>query len=213
MSEIVLEVQSREKTGKNSNRRLRAAGEIPAVVYGSGIDPAVIQVQRKSIADLMRKTEGDNPVFLLKLAGTDKSRHCMIRELLTDPISGEMLHIDFQRIDLSKEVQVAVQIVLHGVPVGVKTDGGMLDFVTRELEISALPNSIPPHLDLDVSELLVGQHVEAGQIELPDGVRLETDADRVVVSIHSQTVADEEDEEEEEGVLEPERIGGAAPAE
>lgn len=209
MSELVIEVQSREKTGKNHNRRLRAAGEVPAVVYGSGLDPAAIQVDRKTVDELLRKTEGDNPVFLLKLAGTDKSRHCMIRELLTDPITGSMLHIDFQRIDLKKEVHVSVQIELHGTPVGVKTDGGMLDFVTRELEIWALPNSIPPRLDLDVSELLVGQHVEAGQVELPEGVRLETEPERVVVSIHGKAAA-EEDEVEEDELGEPERIGGAA---
>ncbi len=207
MSELVIEVQSREKTGKNHNRRLRAGGEVPAVVYGSGLDPAAIQVDSKTVRDLLRKTEGDNPVFLLKLAGTDKSRHCMIRELLTDPITGRYIHIDFQRIDLKKEVHVSVQVELHGTPVGVKTDGGMLDFVTRELEIWALPNSIPARLDLDVSELLIGQHVEAGQVELPEGVRLETDPERVVVSIHSQTVVEEEEEADE--LVEPERIGGA----
>lgn len=198
MSDLVLEVQKREKTGKNKNRQLRAAGSVPAVVYGRGLDPVVIKVETRKVEDLLRKTADENPVFLLKLAGTEQSRHCMIRELFTDAITGEVLHIDFQRIDMTKEIHVSVRIELHGTPVGVKTDGGLLDFVTREVEIWSMPDSIPGHIDLDVSALHVGQHVEAGQLALPEGVRLADDDDKVIVSIHGKSNASDDGDEGED---------------
>lgn len=198
MSDLVLEVQKREKTGKNVNRQLRASGSVPAVVYGGAdLDPAVIKVETRKIQDLLRKSADDNPVFLLKLAGTDQKRHCMIREMHTDAITGQVLHIDFQRVDMNKEVQVAVRIELQGTAVGVKTDGGLLDFVTREVEIWSMPDSIPGQIDLNVESLQVGQHVEAGQLELPEGVRLAGSEDIVILSIHGKAVS--EDDEDEEG--------------
>lgn len=199
MSDLVLEVHSRETTGKNHNRRLRAEGKVPAVVYGIGKDPAVIQVDRRKVVELLRDMADESPVFLLQMAGTDQKRHCMIRELLTDPISGTVMHIDFQRVNMEEEIQVAVRVDLIGTPKGVKDDGGMLDFVTREVSILALPNAIPGHIDLDVTALEVGVHVEAGQLELPEGVRLADDEEsRVIVSIHGKQVAEAVGEEDAE---------------
>lgn len=201
MSEMTIEVQPREEHGKNASRRLRAAGRIPAVVYGAGLEPAAIHVGERKIQELLRQGMGENTVFLLKLSDSGKSRHTIIRDMQLDATNGQMIHIDFQRVKMDEEVRVTVPVEIHGVPYGVKTDGGMLDFITRELEISCLPGSIPAHLDLDVTELHVGQHVEAKDLEIPEGVTLLDEPERVIVSIAGKQAAEEEVDEEGEGLL------------
>ena len=199
--------------GKNANRRLRAGGEVPAVVYGAGLDPAPIRVHQRKVEEILRSGSGGNTVFLLQLHGTDKKRHARIRELQTDALTGSMIHIDFQRILMDQKVKVMVPIELEGEAEGVKTEGGMVDFVSREIEVECLPNLIPPHVTLDVSPLHVGQHVEAAELELPEGVELYGDPERVIVSVAVRKVVEIETEEAEEDLLieaeteEPEVVG------
>jgi large subunit ribosomal protein L25 len=181
MSEMKIEVQKRERTGKGANRQARSGGLIPAVVYGGGKESIAIQVDRKSMLDMLKKTQSENPIFLLNLG--DKERHAMIRDMHVHPISRQVLHIDFQRVLMDQKVRVQVPIELTGVAYGVKTQGGVLDFVTRELQIDALPNDIPNHLVLDITDLHVGQHVEAGALQLPNGVTLHDDAEKVICAI------------------------------
>ena len=181
MTDLTIEVSQREQLGKNANRRARTRGKIPAVVYGGGKDPVAIEVDRKSFVDQMKGHKGENPLFLLKLDG--KERHAMIRTMQTDPISREVIHIDFQRVLMDQKVRVAVPVELVGTAFGVKTEGGMLDFVTRELHVECLPGDIPKHLEFDVTNLHVGQHVEAGQVELPKGVTLLDEAEKVIASL------------------------------
>ena len=206
MSEIVLEVHEREVTTKNANRRLRATGQVPAVVYGAGLNPASIQVRQRKVEEILRSGSGGNTVFLLQLHGTDKKRHAMIRELQTDSLTGQMIHIDFQRILLDQQVRVAVPIELHGESIGVKNEGGFVDFVTREVEVECLPNQIPASFELDLTHLHVGQHVEAGELDLPEGVELHVEPERVIVSVALRKVAEIEEEvaEEEELLIEAE---------
>lgn len=212
MSDLILEVQKREPGSKNVNRRLRASGIVPAVVYGGAREPVAIQVGHRKVEELMRSTGTEHSVFLLKLEGTDKSRHTMIRELVTDSMTGQMIHIDFQRIDMDSAVRVEIPVEVHGIAYGVKTDGGLLDFVTRQVEVECLPNKIPAHLDLDVTELHVGDHVEASALELPDGVELVSEPTQVIVSIKGKPLAELGVDEEAEDLLtaeaaEPEVIG------
>jgi len=219
MSDITLEVQSREETGKNANRRLRATGLIPAVVYGGDLDPVAIQVDRRTLHDLFKQTGGENAVFLLKLAGTDQKRHSMVRELTIDPISRQVIHIDFLRVLMTEKVKVQVPINLEGTPVGVKNEGGVLDFITREVEVECLPGDIPQTLELDVSDLEIGSHYEVKDLEVPAGVELMVELDKVIVAVAHSRVATEVEEAEAEaaeaGLLEaeeaePELIGRAA---
>lgn len=183
MSELTLEVHRREDTGKNANRRLRAAGQVPAVLYGGGKEPVSIQIQRRALLDLLRHGSGENTIFLLKLAGGDSQRHAMIREIETDPVTNQVLHLDFQRVEMSKKLRVEVPIELTGTAYGVKTEGGVLDFVTREVEVECLPADIPAHLTFDVTGLHIGDHVEASALTLPKGVELVTEGDRVIASV------------------------------
>ena len=216
MSEITIEVARREETGKNVNRRLRAAGFIPAVVYGGGRDSVAIQVEKNVIYELLRQEGGEHAVFLLKLSGTDKSRHTMVRDIEIDPISRQIIHIDFQRVLMTEKVKVMVGIELEGTPEGVKNEGGVLDFISREIEIESLPGDIPPKLTLDVSALHVGDHLEAKELVLPPGVELVGEDTRGLVSVAHSRVSDVVEEaeagEEEELLLEaeleePELIG------
>ncbi|MEM9557313.1 MAG: 50S ribosomal protein L25 [Acidobacteriota bacterium] len=208
MSNLVLEVEPRETTGKGSNRRLRAAGHVPAVVYGGDLDSTKIQVSRRAFEELVRGVADENPVFRLHLAGTDKKRHAMIREIQADPITGHLVHIDFIRISMDEEVELSVQLEIVGDAPGVKSDGGILDFVTREVEIACLPDKIPASIHVDISGLEIGDHVEAGALQLPDGVRLREDEGRVLVSIQAPRLAVEETDEDDE-MAEPEVLTGA----
>lgn len=205
MSELMIEVEKREAQGKNANRRLRAEGLIPAVVYGGGKEPVPIQIQRRTLLDLMRAGGSEHAVFLLKLAGSSSKRHTMIRDLQVDPVSREIIHIDFQRILMTEVVRVEIPVELEGTPLGVKNEGGMLDFVTREVEVECLPGNLPSRLTLDVSALHVGQHLEASAVELPPDVKLVTEPERVIVSVAHSRLAVEAEAAEEELLIEAER--------
>ena len=188
-SELKIEVQPRQETGTNSNRRLRSRGQIPAVVYGgAGKDAVPIHVDRRRLVELLRSGGGDNAVFLLKLASTGQERHAMIRDMQLDPITREILHLDFLRVVMTEKVRVQVAIELAGTAYGVKTEGGVLDFSHREVHLECLPGDIPKKIELDVSELHLGQHLSVADLHLPPGVTLLDEPDRVLVSVmHSKT--------------------------
>lgn len=183
MSEATIEVQRRERTGKGENRRLRGAGIVPAVLYGADRDPVAIQVPRKTVLDLFKAGGHENRIFLLKLTGTEQTRHAMVRDLQVDPLTNEISHLDFQRIAMDEKLRVHVRIELVGIPYGVKTESGLLDFVTRELEVECLPSAIPSEIKADISELRVEQHLEARELVLPEGVEYVGSPDAVIVSI------------------------------
>ena len=181
--DLTIEVNRREETGKSANRRLRREEMIPAVVYGGGKEPISIQVPRKTLIDLFKSGGSENRIFLLKLADTGQSRHAMIRDMQIHPITRKVEHVDFMRIDMSKRIRVRVHITLEGVPYGVRTEGGLLDFVTREVEVECLPTAIPQEIKVDVNDVKVGQHLEVKDLQLPAGVKLIEDEDRVIVSV------------------------------
>jgi large subunit ribosomal protein L25 len=188
ISEMLIEVQPREKTGTGNNRRLRASGKIPAVVYGAGKDSVPIDVDRKRLIELLRSAGGDNAVFLLKLSSTGQERHAMIRDMQLDPITREIIHLDFLRVVMTEKVRINVAVELVGTAYGVKTEGGVLDFSHREVQVECLPGDIPKALELDVNELHLGQHLTARDLRLPAGVTLLDEPDRVLVSVmHSKT--------------------------
>ncbi len=214
MSELTITVQNRETTGKSKNRQLRAQGNVPAVVYGDGLSPSNIQVATRDIEKLLREA-GDNAVFLLELEGTDQRRHAMIKDYDLDLISGAFLHIDFQRVNMEQVIRIQVPVELVGEPIGVRMEGGMVDFINREVEVECLPANIPSTLRADIEELHIGQHVEAKDLELGEGVSLVDDPERVIASISQAQMAEEVVEEEEEGLEEgiETEAEGDAPAE
>ena len=202
MSERLLNVEERAERGSNAAQRMRKGGKVPSVIYGGDRPTVAITVERRKILDLLRaEGAGSNAVFLLQL-GEGKQRHAMIRDMQVDPITGRIDHIDFQRIDMTQKIRVQVPVELLGEPEGVRNEGGIVDFVTREVEVECLPSDIPETLGIDISALHVGQHVEAGGLEMPEGVTLEEDPERVIAGVSHAKV--EEVEEEEDELLEAE---------
>lgn len=211
MSEVTIQVEPREGTGKGHSRKLRRAGWIPAVVYGGGGEAVPIQVQRSTFLELLREAGSENAIFQLELGDTGKKRHTMVRQIDADPVTRRVLHVDFQRVMMDQVVRVMIPIELEGVPAGVRNQGGVTDFMAREVGVECLPGAIPQMLTLDVSELEIGDNLELRDLELPEGVELTEELDKVVVTIVAPRM--EEEEEEEEEILieaeaeEPEVIG------
>ena len=183
MAEISLEVSPREGIGKEVAKKLRAKGQVPAVVYGGHRDPVAITVDRKTVSEMIQKSEhGVRSVFLLKMTGTDQNRHAMIKDIQIDPISRKMMHIDFVRVDMSEKVRVNVPVHVTGTALGVK-EGGLLDFQVRELHVECLPNAIPDAVEIDVSPLGHHEYYRIADLKLPEGVKVLDDPDRVVVGV------------------------------
>jgi len=183
MAEVTLEVSRREQGGKNAARRVRAGGKVPAVVYGGHRDPVAIEVDRKSIGELIQKSEhGVRSIFLLKMSGSDQQRHAMIKDIQIDPISRKMTHIDFIRILMDEVVRTTVPVHVIGSPIGVK-EGGLLDFQVRDVHVECLPNAIPDKIDIDISNLGMHQYFRVSDLKAPEGVKILDDADRVVVGV------------------------------
>ena len=153
MPEYVVAAQSRTDSGKNSNRRLRSQGLIPGILYGAKKDTVSVAVSPKEIVSILKSASGANTLFDLDLGGT--KRRVILKEFQREPIKGALLHADFYEVALDKTLLVKVHLEVTGVPVGVKVQGGILDFVTRELEIECLPKDIPEKIVvLSIAELL-----------------------------------------------------------
>ena len=152
-----LEAVVRESRGKNEARRLRASGSIPAVVYGGGQEPQAVAVSPKELSRLLHSDAGLNTLIDLKVGGA--TTKVIVKDFLLQPVTHQLMHADFYRVNLDKKVQVKVALRLSGEPKGVKVQGGVLDFVHREIEIESLPTEIPEHLDVDVSGMMIGDGV------------------------------------------------------
>src|SRR5262245_39207523 len=191
MKTIELAVEKRSTIGKGEARRSRAAGRIPAVVYGAGKPNVPISVDRKALSDAFRGGAGENAIFLLKLSGSDQSRHAMIREMQRDPVSRKPLHIDFVRVLMDVKITVKVPVEVSGVARGVKTDGGILDLVTREFDIECLPSNIPAHRTVDVTALGIGDAIRISQIPAAEGVVIVDNPEKVVAHVAHPTREEE----------------------
>jgi large subunit ribosomal protein L25 len=209
-----IKAEKREIFGKNASRRLRREGMIPAVLYGSDTSNVPLTLNKQDIFMILRSDTGENTVF--QVSFDSEKRDVMIKELQRDPVTDEILHADFVHIAMDKAIRVDVPVVSVGEAVGVKTEGGFVDFITREVEIECLPKDIPEEIELDISGLHLRQSLKAGDITLPEGVKLITPADTIVVLIEVPLKEEEiEVEEEEEEVIseeeEPEVIGKEKP--
>lgn len=214
---INVDVETRTETGKNACRRLRAAGRIPANVYGLGLAPYAVTVDPRRIEDVLRTGSGRNTIFRLSLAGGKETREVMLRELQRDPVSDRLVHVDFARVDPAKPITVSVPVQLEGLAYGVKNEGGILDFVQRSVQVSCLPLAIPDKLVIDISELHLNQHVAVKDIAVEAGITVVDDPSAIIaVVVASRAEIAEEAVAEapaEEGAEEPEVISKGKEAE
>jgi large subunit ribosomal protein L25 len=181
MPEIVVTAESRTESGKNANRRLRVKGLIPGVVYGSKKETVPVAVSPKDIGTVLKSASGENTLFDLELLGS--RRKVILKEFQREPLKGRLLHVDFYEVALDKAIEVKVHIEIVGVPVGVKTQGGILVFVTRELEIECLPTEIPDKIAVDVTALELGKHLRVSDLQIPGKVTVLTEPGVVVVHV------------------------------
>src|SRR5687768_9933431 len=161
--EAVLNAIERTTRGKNEARRLRVSGKIPAVVYGGKDGGKPIAVDPKVLAKILRTEQGANTLIALNVPGAGNAR-VLVREYQLDPVTHDLLHADFYRVAMDKLLRVPVTVVPHGEPKGVKQQGGVLDVVHRQIEIECLPADIPTHIEVDVTELMVGMSIRVKDI-------------------------------------------------
>jgi large subunit ribosomal protein L25 len=179
MPEFVVPAENRAETGKNSNRRLRGRGMIPGVLYAAGKDAVPVAVSPHQIGAILKSASGENTLFDLELGGS--RRRVILKEFQREPLRGHLLHADFYEVALDKVITVRVHVELEGVPVGVKLQGGIVDFVTRELEIECLPADIPQKVTVDIAHLELGKHLRVSDLKLGEKVTI-LDAPELVVA-------------------------------
>jgi large subunit ribosomal protein L25 len=208
---LVAEV--RDATGKGVARRLRAAGRIPAVVYGKGAESKAISIDPSALQRLLQSGgAGMNTLIELSVDGT--TRTVLVKELQREPVRGRPLHTDFYLVDLDQTVEVSVPIHLVGRAPGVEL-GGILDHPLREIELECLPRAIPEGVEVDVSALQVGDSIHVRDLELPEGASVRTDENLAVASVVAPVVVEEpvvEEPEEGEEAEEGEAVEGAEAA-
>src|SRR5262252_7113706 len=170
MPEVVTAKPRTGKFNKNAARRVRVAGKIPGVLYGAGHEPVAVEVDPKHISKILYSEAGHNTIFDVDL-GYDVLVKAMIVEWQQEPIKDKLIHIDLKRIAMDKVLTVSVRVKLLGVPVGVKTHGGILDQVMREVKIECLPADIPSHIDVDVSNLDLHEVLRVSDLPHSDKVK------------------------------------------
>ena len=189
--QITVAAEVRTSRGKNEARRTRAAGFIPAVVYGAYQDPVSVAVNPKELSKIIRSSTGLNNIFTLAIRGGENTP-VMVVDRQVDPIKGVLLHADLKRIDLTKRIRVTVPVTTSGEPAGVKVQGGLLEIISRAIEIECLPNDIPESFVIVVSELMIGQGKRASDVELSGSMKLVSDPQTVIahcVALRAEEVA------------------------
>jgi large subunit ribosomal protein L25 len=208
MPVIPLTGTRRDDIGKGGARKARAAGRIPGVLYGHGEEPVALSVSAREFELAVRK-QGGNPIMGLGLEGREHT--ALIRAVQYDPVSHDIIHLDFLRISLTEMIEVEVAIHLIGTPAGVKEGGGILEPILRELKVRCLPTAIPPFVEVDVTTLNIGDSVHVSAISVP-GVTIVTDAEVTVATVVPPTVQVEE-KPAEEAAEAAAAVAGATPAE
>ncbi len=184
--EAILDATVRTTIGKNEARRTRREGKVPAVVYGAvsegaSRDAVSIAVEPKALLKILHSEAGANTLISLKLDGADTK--VLVKDFQLEPITHQVLHVDFYRVAMDRMIEVTIPIVLKGEPKGVKLQGGLVEFIRREIEIECLPSDIPEHLDVDVADLMVGQGIRLKDVATNPKWRPITDAETMLVHV------------------------------
>jgi large subunit ribosomal protein L25 len=177
-----VEAEPREDFGRNAARRLRHAGRIPAVVYGGGGPAIPIVVDPRKISEILHSESGHNAIFTLDIRGRAPAR-VMLRDWQVDPVHGDLLHVDMVRVARDTRLKLKVPVHVTGEAKGVKVQGGIFEFVLREVEIECLPDDIPDHIAVDVTELTIGRNLRVAELPVGEKVKVLTDAARVVAHV------------------------------
>ncbi len=193
--EYKITAELRKKTGKEIAKKLRKENFVPAVLYGNKEDSVALSVKIDDIKEVLKSERGVNQPLRLKYGR--KTEDAMIYELQYDYLGRDIIHIDFLRVDLDKPVEITVPVILVGTPIGVKQEDGLLDFVTREVDLSCLPKDIINNIEIDISDLHTGQSIKVSDIELDERYKIHTDPSVVIATVSTHAAEEEKVEEEE----------------
>ena len=200
-----LTVQRRPTQGTRPVRRLRQSGLVPGVVYGRGVDPLSIAINRRELVKLLHSKMGEHALVTLHLEDTKSwDKPALVKAVQHDPVSGHVLHVDFHAIVLTERLRVKVPVVLKGEAIGVKQEGGTLEHFLRDVEVECLPTEIPASADFDVSALKIGDTVHVRDLTPPKNTTITSDPAGVIASV--QKPKEEKPEAEAAAVTEPEVI-------
>jgi large subunit ribosomal protein L25 len=212
MAIVSFSATPREEVGKGAARTLRSNGQVPAVIYGHGRDPQALSLNARDLDKLLGHIQAESTVIEVTVGGT--TAKTLIREIQRHPIRRQILHVDFQALVAGEKVTVSIPIVLIGVPEGVRLGGGVMDQTLRELEIEVDPANIPDHVEIDVTNMVIGDSKHVSDLSLPPGVEVLDDAETSVAvvaaprAVIEEVAAVAEPVEGEAGaVAEPEVIG------
>jgi len=183
MEQIFLDIEARKETGRSKVQDLRDAGFIPAVVYGKGSKAEPIKVPHRQLVQLLHQHGLENIIINLKSADSKKAKPCLIKELQYHPTTGDIVHIDFNEISLTKVIKVNIPVIAKGEPAGVKQEGGSLEHILWEVEIECLPTDIPKGVEVDVTNLKIGDSLHLKDIAFPSGVKVLTDPEAIILSV------------------------------
>lgn len=183
LRDITVEAERRAVTGKRASRKLARMGLVPGVIYGGGEGPVPFQLDPRELEAILHSKAGTNSLFRFSVGGQGAPALAMIKEVLLDPVTGRLLHADVIRVSMDRAIQVRVPIHLAGTARGVKQQGGILDFVLREVEVSCLPGEIPDRIEVDVSELDLGKAVKVSDLKAGGQIRILTDAQKTVATV------------------------------
>jgi len=180
--ETVVTAEARSSRGKNEARRVRVSGRIPAVIYGAFKDPVAVSVNPKDILRIIHSKTGHNSIFDVEVPGAEKTP-VIVADEQYHPVKGNLLHIDLKRIDLTRKLRVFIPVHTKGDAKGVKQQGGVLDLVTKQVEIECIPDDIPDEFVVDVSELMIGNAIRVKEIAVKEGTRVLTSPEIVVAHV------------------------------
>jgi len=181
--EAVLEATPRDTFGKNEARRTRRGGQVPAVLYGGdGKEATPIQVAPKALLKILHSESGQNTLIALKLPGAGDTR-VLVRDFQIDPVTHQVLHADFYRVAMDRLIQVTIPVSVRGEPKGVKQQGGLLEFIRREIVIECLPGDIPENVDIDVSELMLHQGIRVRDVATSEKWKSVTEGEAMLVHV------------------------------
>lgn len=193
-----LRAQPRAETGKEAARKLRAAGRLPAVMYGKEMEPRGLSLDLKETEYLFQRISVENTILEIDVDGDDEPTRVLIREIQSYPDKPGLLHVDFLRIQKGVAVEVEIPISLDGVPVGVRESGGVLEQVINEVRVKCIPSKIPEVLALDVSGLGIGDSFHVSDLDVDEDVELLVDLDRTICSVQVPKVIEVEEEVDED---------------
>lgn len=183
MSKYALNAETRDYTGKEKAKKLRAAGRFPAIVYGDAKDPVSLTLDTRETENVLTRIHGEKVLVDLSYGG--KQEKVFVRNIQRDPVNEKLIHVDFFRVDMEKELDTTVPVIAIGTAYGVKM-GGLLEPGLRQVQLRALPGDVPPHIEVNVESLNVGQSFHVSDLKLGDKIKLLSRGETVLFSVHGK---------------------------